>query len=75
MSESRNRRDGPHHNFLGGGRAGSVGLARGVGRAVVAAVATLRFSAAALRAMALGPVGLSGVILANAAPAAALLAA
>jgi hypothetical protein len=47
-----------------------------VARVVAAAVAAaLRLSAAALRARASGLVGLSGVIFAKAAPAAALLAA
>jgi hypothetical protein len=43
--------------------------------AAAAAAAALRLSAAALRARASGPVGLSGVIFAKAAPAVALLAA
>jgi hypothetical protein len=48
MSGSKNRRGGPHHHFLGGGRSWSIGLAKGFGRAAVAtAAAALRLSAAA----------------------------
>jgi hypothetical protein len=50
-------------------------VAGGARATVVASTAALRLSAAALRALACGPRGLFGVTLANAAPAAALLAA
>jgi hypothetical protein len=76
MSGSTNRRGGAHHHFLGGGRAGSAGFVEGVERAsAAAAVAALRLSAPALRALASRPGGLSGVSLAMVAPAATLLAA
>jgi hypothetical protein len=78
MTGSMNRRGGPHHHFLSGGRAESPSFVEGVVReaaAVAAAAAALRLSAAAFRALASGPGGLSGVILAKAVPAAALLAA
>jgi hypothetical protein len=69
------RRGGPHHHFFGGGRVVSPSLVAGVARAAPAAAgAALRMSAAAFRALASGPGGLSGVILVNAAPTTALLA-
>jgi hypothetical protein len=71
-----NRRGGPHNHFIGGGRMVSHGFVVGDARAAFAvAAAALRLSAAAFRALASGPSGLSGVILASAAHASALLAA
>jgi hypothetical protein len=72
-----NRRGGPHHHFFGGGRVVSPDFVVGGPRAaaVAAAFAALHMLAAVVRALASGPVGLSGVILANAAPAKTLMAA
>jgi hypothetical protein len=76
MTRSRNRRGGPHHNFFGGGRVGSPDLKAGVPHAAAAdVVAALRVSAAAFRALASGPEGFTGVIMANVVLEAALLAA
>jgi hypothetical protein len=70
------QRGGPHHHFFCGGRGASTVLSAGGTRvAAAAAVVALRLSAAALRALASRPEGLSGVTLANATPAAALQAA
>jgi hypothetical protein len=70
-----NRHGGPHHHFFGGDRVVSHGFVVGVARAVVAAVAALRLSAATFHALASGTCGLSRVIVSNAAPATALPAA
>jgi hypothetical protein len=78
MTGSRNRRGRPHRHFFGGGRVVSHAFAKGVVRAVDAAATAataLRMSAVVFSVLASGLGGLSGVILANAARATALLAA
>jgi hypothetical protein len=77
MSVSMNRKGGPHHHFLPGERVDSVGFALGMARAadVVVAATALRLLKADFRALTSGYVGLSGVTLAKAAHAAALMTA
>jgi hypothetical protein len=71
-----NQRGGPHYQFFGGGGVVSPGLVESDARAATAAAAApLRMLVAALRALESGTVSLCGVILVNAAPASALLAA